>query len=729
LTPGFLLAGGLLAAVPIVIHLLNRRRYKVVQWAAMEFLLQAVKKNRRRLRFEQWLLLAARCAVMVLLGLALARPLGCGSSSLAALGERTGLHVFVIDTSYSMAYQWPRGEARSHLDQAKKVAETVINRLSPGGESVAVITAGAPSGSAIPKATYDLEAASGAVQRLEQTSAGTDLAGALQRALDVAAENGNQPVKRLYILTDSTRSALETPEAKAIQDLGRKLAQQYRITYFNLGRRDQANAAVAGLRPTSHLVTTKFNQELVADVRGFGPAASTATLQWRLDGSPIGTSSVTPDPKGVTVSLGNVAFKTGGPHAVTATLAADDRLQLDNTRQRVVEVASELKVLIVEGDRGAGPVSGSAAFLSVALAPPKEAGANNAGGRTDSYVAPETISDLELGNKVLTDYRAVVLTNVGSITDQQADALQKFVQQGGTLVVFAGELVNGDVYNRTLLPKGLLPGPLTRRMSVAADAPGYKFDFKPQGSLHPLLQILRGEERSGLDTAQVFTYWQTKLSPETKVERVLDYLPPEGAASPEHDPAITVHSVGSGRVVFFSTTANAEWTSLPAKPVYVTLMHELLQGSVAGDDGWLNLLVGQSLELPPRVRLSGQPMLTDPANNQLVLEQAKAADGTTVYRSPVLKRPGLYTLSTGAANYPVAVNAPEVEADVRTVGSEAIRQSFGNIEMVMEEDQPPAEVADSASQGRDFGWTVMLAVLGLVGLECFMAMSFGHYKR
>ena len=50
------------AAAPILIHLWSRRRYREMSWAAMEYLLAALRQSRRRLRFEQWLLLAcARC--------------------------------------------------------------------------------------------------------------------------------------------------------------------------------------------------------------------------------------------------------------------------------------------------------------------------------------------------------------------------------------------------------------------------------------------------------------------------------------------------------------------------------------------------------------------------------------------------------------------------------------------------------------------------------------------
>src|SRR5438067_4418800 len=114
---GFFWAGLGLVSIPIIIHLLNRRRYKVVNWAAMEFLLRAMKKNRRRLRFEQWLLLATRCLLLLLLGAALARPLGCEKSAIGSLGRRTSLSVFVIDNSYSMAYDARRPcGAKTHLD-------------------------------------------------------------------------------------------------------------------------------------------------------------------------------------------------------------------------------------------------------------------------------------------------------------------------------------------------------------------------------------------------------------------------------------------------------------------------------------------------------------------------------------------------------------------------------------------------------------------------------------
>ena len=162
LSPGFLMAGAALTAIPIIIHLLNRRRFKIVHWAAMEYLLQAMKKNRRRLKFEQWLLLLLRCTLLALLGLALARPMGCDNNPLAALaGKRNGLHVFVIDNSHSMAFEAQRPNAPTHFDQAKRMANTMMDRLVKGGESVVIISCGKPATAVIAKPSYSLDACPG----------------------------------------------------------------------------------------------------------------------------------------------------------------------------------------------------------------------------------------------------------------------------------------------------------------------------------------------------------------------------------------------------------------------------------------------------------------------------------------------------------------------------------------------------------------------------------------
>ena len=61
-------------ASPILIHILSKRRYQRVKWAAMSFLLDALHRNRRRVRLEQLLLLLLRCLAVLLIALMMTRP-------------------------------------------------------------------------------------------------------------------------------------------------------------------------------------------------------------------------------------------------------------------------------------------------------------------------------------------------------------------------------------------------------------------------------------------------------------------------------------------------------------------------------------------------------------------------------------------------------------------------------------------------------------------------------
>ncbi len=276
-------------------------------------------------------------------------------------------------------------------------------------------------------------------------------------------------------------------------------------------------------------------------------------------------------------------------------------------------------------------------------------------------------------------------------------------------------------YNEMLLSRGLLPGPLAKRVNAGADQDGFTFDFKPRGNLHPLLRVFEGEENSGLDSAQIFTYWQMDLNPDAKAERVLNYA---GSG----DPGITVHPLGEGRVVTVTTSANAEWTSLPVKPVYVALVHELLSGTVSAGDEWMNVQVGDELQVPTALKLAGAPVLVDANQKEIVLSSAPGG-GPVAYRSRPIQRPGVYRLIVGSGSLPISVNVPADEADVRTVENGAIRKALGEIEVEMEGDQLPAEVVTAGSMGEDYGWPLMLLGALLVAAECFMAMRFGHYRR
>src|ERR1700726_2962838 len=106
LNPWTMVAGAGLVSAPIIIHLINRMRFRRVKWAAMEFLLKAQKRNRRRLIIEQLILLALRCLLVALVGLLVMRFVGF---SFADIGSKQAMHIVLLDDTLSMNDQWKEG--------------------------------------------------------------------------------------------------------------------------------------------------------------------------------------------------------------------------------------------------------------------------------------------------------------------------------------------------------------------------------------------------------------------------------------------------------------------------------------------------------------------------------------------------------------------------------------------------------------------------------------------
>jgi hypothetical protein len=191
------------------------------------------------------------------------------------------------------------------------------------------------------------------------------------------------------------------------------------------------------------------------------------------------------------------------------------------------------------------------------------------------------------------------------------------------------------------------------------------------------------------------------------------------------DPAITQQTLGDGRIVLVSTSANEEWISFTRKPVYTELMNELVSGSVNAGDGWMNLNVGDPLVIPPTMKLTATPKLTDPASNPITLQWTTTSDNKSVYQSPALALPGLYSLTTGSDTLPIAVNVPPESSDVHTLDDESLKSALGNVEVRLRDGEANVLSANT-SPGGDWAWPVMFAVLLMTLAESIFANRCGH---
>ena len=757
-SPGFAIAGLALMALPIVIHLLNRRRFKEVEWAAMTFLRRALEHNRRRMQFEQWVVLAIRCLLIGLMGLALSRPVGCGGSAGGMLGQREGLVVLVVDNSYSMQMSGG-GAGESHLARGKRLAGQMIRAMGGGGRSISIVTAGAEA-EVVLRPTYDMTAALEAVDAIEQTEGTTDLPGAVARVEEVMEEARAGVSVWVRVVTDGTRSSVSDRQVEQLkQAMGRLMARSSQgmrpeVAVHVLGDEGQSNNAAVELVRRGPVMSVGRPVELVG--RWMGDRQSGAGVAWagssmQRVGDAVGTSAGVASAGAASAGAASGAAGGGvggagtggetweqtfvgsanvaGYEVAVLGLSGVDKVAVDDVTRRVFELEQGVGIWVVDGERAETGTPTSAGFVAMALAPPAEAGDGSR-----SVIATEVIRDFELADRLSRGEsgRAIVLCGVSRVTEETAMLLAKFVEGGGLLVNVLGDGTDAATMNAALGKAGLLPGAILGRVELD-EAKVVGFDAARSALAHPLMAVFRGVENSGLDRVRVKAYW--RMSIDAKSERVLSF-------GGEGDAAVLAHAKGGGRVITILTSGGGDgWNDLPAKPAFVPLVNELVLGSISSRDGWLTRMAGERVVVPRDVSLGGQPVLraagavaegtagaSAGVTDGLTMQFRADAAGGGVWESEPVKRSGVYELTDGTKSWPVAVNVDAAnEADVRVVTRGAIAEVWGAGGRVVGEELE-AEVAGGGDDRADFGWVVMLVVLGLVGLECFAAMWFGRGK-
>src|SRR5262245_11281293 len=341
-----LLFGAAAVSVPIILHFFYKARYRRRPWAAMRFLKLAIEQTSRRLRFQEYVLLALRCLALLLLALALARPtiraVGTGGR-----GEAVDA-VFVFDVSYSMGAR--DGDA-NRLERAKVAALAVLDNLPPNS-TIQVYTCADRSSFLGPVSPRNIDQARQAVKNLELTSLATDLLPGLTEAhaaLDRAA--GTQ--KEVYVFSDLQTQAFDRQPA-AVKAKCEEIKSRATLLLVRCGNPDRvvSNVAVVDITTPHGIPHTGARLPFTVHLKNTGRTdARNVTVTLEVDGKALDkeTQQVEKIPAGepATVIL-TAKLDEVGPRVVTARVQADD-VPGDDRLDRVVLVRDKVKVLIVDG--------------------------------------------------------------------------------------------------------------------------------------------------------------------------------------------------------------------------------------------------------------------------------------------------------------------------------------------------------------------------------------------
>lgn len=561
-----LIWGTVLGLIPIVIHLLNRRRFRRVEWAPMRYLRLTIQRNKRKIQLEELLLLLVRIALPVLLFLMLARPVPAPTGLERWLGRGGGTsQIVVVDDSMSMNYADDDGE--SVLQRARRAAASLFEAVRPE-DRCSILVASAPTVPIILEVEGSRrEELISAVEIIAPTATHAAWPTVME-GVDEVLKARALPTARLTILTDLRRSGWD----QSLGAIARRWSDEgIEARIIDLGSPETANVALDALIPVDRTILAGTPSHWEAVIRNDSSRTLVdAKAILTVDERPTEVSLPEIQP-GETIRVPlTVSFPNAGPHEFSLELP-DDALPDDNRRWAAATVKDSLLIRLVDGEPSTEPFGSEVDYLAAPL--------SIGVGRADAWRV-EVVTDQDFVSPRLEPPDVLVLANVAAPSVEQADRLGQLVREGAGLMIFTGGQVDIGLYNDLLAKPGnrLLPFPL--KAPAEAEFRGLFIEPVRPSPLEKLLDL----KPSALERVVVrrFMTVEETPAPEGSNTQSDDPEPARVLArwnDPNRSPAVAERIVGEGRVLLWTTSADRAENDWPVEPSFVLAVREAVGGT------------------------------------------------------------------------------------------------------------------------------------------------------
>jgi hypothetical protein len=699
LTPAFFL--GLAAiAIPVLIHLIQRERKRVVEFPSLMFVRRIPYQSVRRRRIRHWFLLFLRAAAIALIALAFARPFLRRNAAAAAIGSGARDVVILLDQSASMGYG-------DHWDRARAAARAVVRGL--GADDRATLVLFAKNAEENMRATPDRARLEAAITAAKVTSGSTRYGPALKLADSIL---GRSPLKRreAVLISDFQKTGWTGSEDA-------RFPEGMALTTVSVASAKTANLAV----PSVTFARSLFSgQERIAVTAGLSNKSDdpvkNVPVTLTVDGHELQTEPATVAAR-ASGSVTFAPFTLAGPNVRGSVRAGSDPLPADNAFHFVLMPAAPVSLLIVDSG-----TSDSSLYLSKALS----IGTTPAF-QVDVVPAPRV-------TPASFEKRAVVVLNDTMFPPAGAGgALRRFVERGGGLLIVAGDHTSWPTGELDLLP-GRLGTPVDRT-DARSGALGY-LDYS-----HQVFELFKAPRSGDFSAAHIYRYRALEPGPADRVLARYD----DGAV------AAAERKVGLGRVVAWTSTLDDSFSDIGVKPVFLPLVHQLARYLAHYEQPTSWYTVGQVLDLSARARSRADRIVVTPSGARITQRGSQAAAGSRGSQGSQgaaasqdshaaeglleLSEQGVYEVRAATANAgrpdAIAVNIDPVESDLTPLDPrELVAAVTGHASPESAEPLMTQEMTrEEAERRQSLWWYLLLSGIVLLAAETVISNRLSRKEK
>jgi hypothetical protein len=706
-----LLLFGLIAVlIPPIIHLLTRKRFDIVDWAAMQFL-QISEKTRRKIFLEELLLMLLRMGLIALFVFALAAPF-LRSTLLARWGGRGNRDIVIIfDGSYSMDFK--QGEPSAN-EKAKEWALHFVDDLAPG-DSVAILQA---KQQVIPVLglTTDPNQVRTSIQNLPPPRGGVDWPSAVQAAVQIL-QSSQRAQREIIILTDGQRFGWADDASLLRWELlsnrfNPEGAFKPRVWVVNMDPKrpeNPPNWSVNPLRTTRAVAAAGREVTFHTSLQRHGNIESSTPdhVHLEIDGRPAGDLRIPAaqlDRGQIPVTFRH-RFPNVGSHLVTVRIDPDV-LPGDNRQDFGVEVLPALPVLLVDGDERSTPKTRGTDFLRDALAPARDKNPS-----VLARVVPISAFDPSLLTRDLSDEngtapRVLILSNVARLTPAQQEGIEKFLADKGGVLVTSGDRIEAKEWNDKLFRngQGWLPAqfiePVGNEDELAKAARPVAASF-----IYPPVELFRETTVGGLADARFPRRWKVSTHGALMTTAI--------AMLTGSEPLLLERPYKSGRLILSTVPLDNTWrTNLTDMPAFVPLVHELVYYLAGARSSEVNLTPGEPIRFRPSDESAAGVVLLQPPDGEAKTINVKS--WPFVYEDT--REPGVYTITTSGNRVQYFVVQPDSRESELGGCTQEDRNKVAAFVPNLAYAENAEEVTDALTKGSATKELWLIAVIGVIVL-------------
>lgn len=603
------LAGLLAAALPIIIHLINRRKAVRRPFPALRLLRRSHERIARSIKIRQWVLLALRVLAIAVLAFALAKPFVLSSEGMTDAERLPTAVAVVVENGLAM-------DQNDWWDEAREVLDDELDDLRTWDE-VALLTTADDERLQVGLSSEHGDVRDG-ISELEPSYRLGDLGAALLEADDLVAAS-ELPNRRIIVIGSDTDVGVETQ---------REISLNSPVDYVSVRSEDGPVDNIAIVDFDYEQTTTgrqgEWSFEVV--VENFGELDSDEMrLNLEIGDDVVGAASVAVPAGESRVYSFEHRLEGGDIVDGVVELEGAGGIEADTRWHFHIEPRHRVRTLLVNGSPSSVPYDDELFFLTRALEP---------GAESEVGIVPSVTTPQGLERHNLDDFDVVVMANVSGVSADEADQLKRFVERGGGLMFTMGDQIDEQSYNQQF--GDLLPRPLRGKKKLAEiddpDAPVKTTRLGRPSSRHPIFSGFDAPGSGSLQNVSVYSYMLLDPVPsDREAESLLSFQ--------NNAPALLERRVGHGRVLLFTSTIDRDWTDLPVRSAYVpmvnrSLLHLARRASFETDDVYY---VGEPVRMDVDDVVRSQAIIRDPEGRRMVLEPA----GGEVVFTP--EQPGTYS--------------------------------------------------------------------------------------